>query len=234
MKFLSNADLIWQWGIFTREVVIGIWIACGVAIVVYIFDVVSFFYQGPRSYRLNMVQLVVGLAFGVATLALVPGLRGKPLGELESFLPPLRAELGTKLRTPTSEPLEWITNDYGAALLAAKQQGKSVFIDFTGYTCTNCRWMEANMFTRLEVSSQLARFVLVRLYTDGDGKLYEEQQNMEQKEYGTIALPLYAIVRSNGQPIANFPGLTRSSAEFVSFLQKAEASAVSSATLSGH
>jgi hypothetical protein len=59
----------------------------------------------------------------------------------------------------------------------------------------------------------------VRLYTDGDGDLYERQQKMQQDKFGTVALPLYAIVRSDGSTIATFPGLTRNTAEFVSFLR---------------
>ena len=122
-----------------------------------------------------------------------------------------------------SSKLEWISNDYPKALAQAKQEHKLAFVNFTGYTCTNCRWMEANMFTRPDVRRKLAQFVLVELYTDGSGKLYEDQQNFQQQRFGTVALPYYAIVNSDGKTIATYAGLTRSSAEFISFLEQGSA-----------
>jgi thiol:disulfide interchange protein len=106
-------------------------------------------------------------------------------------------------------------------LAGGKAGEQLVFVDFTGYTCTNCRWMEANMFPRPEVERVMEKFVRVRLYKDGDGALYEHQQKMQQEKFGTVALPLYAILRSDGSTVATFSGLTRNSPEFVSFLQKA-------------
>jgi hypothetical protein len=94
-----------------------------------------------------------------------------------------------------------------------------VFIDYTGYTSTNCSWMEANMYSKPEVNSELAKFVTLRLYTDGKGAIYDKQQQMQQEKFGTVALPLYAIVRPDGTSVATFPGLTRNSAEFVRFLR---------------
>ena len=43
-----------------------------------------------------------------------------------------------------------------------------MLVDFTGYACTNCHWMKANMFTRPEIESEMEKFVLVELYADGD------------------------------------------------------------------
>jgi thiol:disulfide interchange protein DsbD len=93
-----------------------------------------------------------------------------------------------------------------------------VFIDFTGYTCTNCRWMEANMFSRGDVSAAMSQFVLSRLFTDGEGQVYENQQKFQEERFGTVALPLYAIVDSNGRTIKTFSGLTRNPGEFIAFL----------------
>jgi thiol:disulfide interchange protein DsbD len=113
----------------------------------------------------------------------------------------------------------WILNDYGAAIQQAQQEKKSVFVDFTGYTCTNCRWMEANMFPRPEVAQAMNKFVRVRLYTDGAGEVFERQQKMQQERFGTVALPYYAILRADGSPVATFPGLTRNTADFLAFLR---------------
>jgi thiol:disulfide interchange protein len=224
MKFLSNADLIWHWGIFTRQAVLAVWAGIGVMIVLYVLG----YFRMPHDLALEAVgpaRLTVAIFFLAATIWLIPGLFGRELGELESFLPPV---MGTAASGSASSPAltgekhpEWILNNYEGALQAAKQGNKLVFVDFTGYTCTNCRWMEANMFPRPEVEGVMDKFVRVRLYTDGDGALYEHQQTMQQEKFGTVALPLYAILRSDGTTVATFSGLTRSSPEFVSFLQKA-------------
>jgi thiol:disulfide interchange protein DsbD len=111
-------------------------------------------------------------------------------------------------------------NDQARALETASQTNRLVFIDFTGYTCTNCRWMEANMFSRADVSSSLSKYVLSRLYTDGEGEIYENQQQFQEEKFGTVALPLYAIVDSKGRTVRTFSGLTRSPAEFLAFLRE--------------
>jgi thiol:disulfide interchange protein DsbD len=80
--------------------------------------------------------------------------------------------------------------------------------------------MEANMFPKPAVRSELEQFVRVRLYTDGEGEPYEGFQQMQEQRFGTVALPLYAIVAPQGQISATFEGLTRSEGEFVAFLQK--------------
>jgi thiol:disulfide interchange protein DsbD len=81
--------------------------------------------------------------------------------------------------------------------------------------------MEANVFSRPDVSSELGQFVLSRLYTDGEGEMYERQQEFQEKKFGTVALPLYAVVSPDGTVRATFSGLTRNPAEFIAFLRKA-------------
>jgi len=219
MKFLSNADLVWRWGIFTREVVLAVWIACGIAVELYLLGVVRFKHDSKIEH-VGALRLATAMSFLAVTVVLIPGLFGKPLGELDSFLPPSATELaGAQTGEGALGEVHWILNDYDGALVKARQQNKLVFIDFTGYTCTNCRWMEANMFSKPEVKQELLKFVTVRLYTDGKGEIYDKQQKMQQDKFGTVALPLYAIVRSDGTSVVTFPGLTRNPAEFVQFLR---------------
>ncbi len=116
--------------------------------------------------------------------------------------------------------LSWINNDYQAALKLARAENKKVFVDFTGYTCTNCRWMEANMFPQAKIREELSKFVRVRLYTDGEGEPFEGFQRMQEARFGTVALPLYAILTPEDVITARFEGLTRSQEEFLAFLQK--------------
>ncbi|HEV7472509.1 MAG TPA: thioredoxin family protein, partial [Pyrinomonadaceae bacterium] len=158
------------------------------------------------------------------------GLFGARLGELESFLPPTidnsSSTAATKADGTQTSELSWITNDYESGLRQAKADNKPLLIDFTGYTCTNCRWMEVNMFTRAVVREELMKYVRVRLYTDGEGQPYEGIQQMQQAKFGTVALPLYAVVNGDGNTIATFFGLTRDSLEFVSFLKAGQATLV--------
>jgi thiol:disulfide interchange protein DsbD len=86
--------------------------------------------------------------------------------------------------------------------------------------------MEVNMFTRAVVREELMKYVRVRLYTDGEGQPYEGIQQMQQAKFGTVALPLYAVVNGDGNTIATFFGLTRDSLEFVSFLKAGQATLV--------
>jgi thiol:disulfide interchange protein DsbD len=166
--------------------------------------------QRPRFSVGRIAACVVALC---AAAVLVSGARGRSLGELESFLPPPTVH--------ASEPSQaWILNDYAHAREEANKRQALIFIDFTGYTCTNCRWMEANMFSRSDVDAALSRFVRVRLYTDGDGDVFTQQQKMQQDEFRTVALPFYALVRADGTPVATYAGLTRDPREFLAFLQK--------------
>ena len=204
MKFLSNADLVWRWGIFTRTVVLVSWVIVALLLV-------TQFLRGKRS----AAKLMLAAASLLLAVWLGNGARGARMGELEAFLPPAEANVLAAGKEP-----EWITNNYSEALALAKQQNRPILIDFTGYTCTNCRWMEANMFPRPEVAVELARYVRVRLYTDGQGEPYVGFQKMQREVYGTVALPYYAALDSTGTPIVAFGGLTRNSAEYVAFLRK--------------
>ena len=204
MKFLSNADLVWRWGIFTRTVVLVSWVIVALLLM-------AQFLRGKRS----PARLVLAAASLALAVWLGNGARGARMGELEAFLPPA----DTTVLAAGQEP-EWIVNSYDEAILAAKQQNRPVLIDFTGYTCTNCRWMEANMFPRPEVAVELARYVRVRLYTDGQGEPFLGFQKMQRDTYGTVALPYYVALDSNGTPKVAFGGLTRNSAEYVAFLRK--------------
>ncbi len=220
MKFISNADLVWKWGIFTRDVVLAVWIAIGIILSVYLLGKFQLAHDSKpeRLGAFRMFSAVVSLA---VSFYLLTGLFGARLGELESFLPP-DLENSSSSRFKRDDEPKWMSNDYPGALARAKAENKRVFVDFTGYTCTNCRWMEANVFPKKEVEAELHKFVLVKLYTDGDGEIYAAQQQLEQDMLGTVALPYYAVVSPNGDLITSFPGLTRNVAEFVDFLKKAQ------------
>ena len=220
IKFVSNADLVLAWGIFTRPVVLFAWMLLAIAAAAYLSRDLraKIVRRELRPAAIIPVAIALVLAFWLGS-----GLGGRPLRQIEAFLPPstpvasLAAGGGT---VPT-----WLLNDYDAALKTARGSGKLVFVDFTGYTCTNCRWMEANIFSRPDVGAELGQFVLARLYTDGEGAIYEKQQAFQEQTFGTVALPLYAVMDVDGKVRATFSGLTRSPAEFIEFLYRARTSA---------
>jgi thiol:disulfide interchange protein DsbD len=208
MKFLSNADLVWSWGLMTRGVVLIAWTATALALAAYLL-----------ARRPGPARVLAGIGTAAFAVWLATGVTGRRLGELEAFLPPATVSLD-RTGHETGE-LTWLTNDLDAAIATARRSNARVIIDFTGYTCTNCRWMEANMFTRPEIRDALQGFVRARLYTDGQGPLYERQQRFQQERFATVALPLYAIIDGDERAIATFAGLTRDPGEFLRFLRSA-------------
>lgn len=233
VKFLANADMVWGWNILTHDVVLGAWVLLALALAFYLLGAFRLPHEPPREAVRTITSSagaipIPGVARGSAALAalaagmwLATGLGGTALGSLEAFLPPPGGVVPTSRLTAVPGELQWKLNDLPGALAVARQERRRVFIDFTGYTCTNCRWMERNMFTRPEIRAALGSFVLARLFTDGDGPVYERQQLLEQRQFGTIALPLYAVVDANGRTIETFAGLTRSPREFLAFLERA-------------
>ena len=158
---------------------------------------------------------------------LLRGLFGAPLGELDAFIPPRDYGIDQwdplstlSARDPQDGESEIWLDDYTEALHSATTKQKPVFIDFTGYTCTNCRWMEANIFSRPSVRKLLRKYTLVRLYTDGGKPEHEANLQLQRTRFHTIALPLYALMTPDDEIIDTFPGLTRDAEEFISFLQQ--------------
>lgn len=221
MKFLSNTDLVWHWNIFTRTTVLCIWTGCLLMIVAYLLG----WFRLDHDSEIGAVsgtRVVFSLLFLACSIWLANGLAGHPLRDIDAFLPPADADASGPVTASTSAVAPWILNDLSAGLAAAKAQGKPIFIDFTGYTCTNCRWMESNIFSKPLIEKDMNRFVKVRLYTDGDGKVYNDQQDYEDKHFGTVALPLYALLSSNGDTIDTSAGVTSTEKDFAAFLAKAK------------
>jgi len=221
MKFISNVDLIWKWGIFTRSFVLAIWIAIGIILAIYLLGKFQLFHD-TKPEKIGAIRLVSAILSLAISFYLLTGLFGAKLGELESFLPPDLDNSSSKVLGKPRDELVWIENDLDKALAKAKTENKRVFIDFTGYTCTNCRWMEANVFVKREVEAEMSKYVLARLYTDGDGAIFEKHQQFQEKNFQTVALPYYAILDADGKTVSTFPGLTRNTTEFIDFLQKSQ------------
>ncbi len=217
MKFISNVDLVWSWHFFSREVVLAIWLAIAVLAAVYLLGKFRLPHDTPVE-SIGVARMFWAMCFLAIGFFLFTGLMGGSLGELDAFLPPRTSGALTLTGTGArGQELTWHTN-LESALAQAKQQQKPVFVDFTGYTCTNCRWMEANIFPLPAVHAELEKYVRLQLYTDGEGKRYADNQRYQKERFGTVALPLYAILDPEGKRLATFPGMTRKPEEFLRFL----------------
>ncbi len=220
-KFLSNVDLVWGWNTISRSLVLAAWIAIAIVTAIYLLGKFQLPYD-TEIKSLGVVRMLMSVFFLGIAFYLLTGLLGARLGELDSFLPPARpGEMVAGQRGSSGSEqasARWIES-YDKALEQARAQNKPVFLNFTGITCTNCRWMELNMFPQPEVKKQLEGFVLAELFTDRQTKEDDHNQEMQEKQFGTVALPLYAIISPKGETLARFPGLTRDKKEFVRFLQ---------------
>ena len=123
LKFVSNADLVLGWGIFSRQVVLVSWaVLCGV-IAVYL---VGVRFPVRATTRPHAIGATLAAGFAIFGIWLGLGLDGRPLGEVEPFLPP-RAEdtpagaLAMAERGEEHDGLHWYQNDLVGALAAARE-----------------------------------------------------------------------------------------------------------------
>ncbi|MBK9171019.1 MAG: thioredoxin family protein [Bryobacterales bacterium] len=217
LKYLSNVDQVLQLGLLPRERFLSVWIVLFVLCGLYLLGFVRL--PGvSRDDELGVGRLFTATAFLAVAISLVPGMFGGRLGELDAIVP-LPAE-GGFAAAGGGQSLVWEKNDLPGALARARSEGKLVFVNFTGYTCTNCHWMKANMFTRPEIAAEMDRFVLVELYTDERNEaIAQANQDLQDSKFQTIAIPFYAILDPDEKVVASFPGLTRDPARFLEFLK---------------
>jgi thiol:disulfide interchange protein len=225
LYYISKADMIWGWGFFTREFVFAGWAAVAVVTALYLLKAVKLAHDTDTP--IGPMRLVTSVAFATLAVYFASGAFGRPLfSDLESLMPIQRSATGSvSIVASSGEGTKgasikdhFIVNDLDRAKAIAAQTGKPLFIDFTGWTCTNCRLMEIDMFPRPRVRERLEQFVLVALFTD-DPVHGERNQQLQIRDYGTLSLPYYVTMTAGGDKIATFGGLTRNESEFVEFLE---------------
>ena len=205
-KFISNTDLVWNWNIFTYEVVLYLWALIMLLTGLYIFGLIKFKNDSPVTFSIQ--RSLFALSFILFGTYLAAGNHGYDInGNIKSYLPPKKYQSN----------LVW-NNNLDDAFIIAKEQNKNIFIDFTGVTCTNCRWMETNIFSINSVEEIMSEYVLVSLYTDA-GEGYLEKREYQINRFETAALPYYVILDNNDKVLSEFPGLTRNVEEFKDFLK---------------
>lgn len=223
-KFLSNADLVWQWGIISRPLTIAFWIVIFLIAGMYVLGFLTLKHESKQE-QISTGRMLLAMPFLMFSFYLIPGLLGSSLGIWDAFLPPkqatdvsLVASIGVGGSGSTSADEGW-SEDFKGSVASAKESGKAVFIDFTGYTCTNCRAMETTVFPLDEVQRAFGEMELVKLYTDG-GKAAKDNQMIQFELTGNIALPTYVIYDPVSETVIDqILGYTKAE-KFTSFLSE--------------
>ncbi|WP_394749196.1 protein-disulfide reductase DsbD family protein [Spongiimicrobium salis] len=174
LKFLSNADLVGNWGILKREIFIGIWVVVFIAMALYLFGIFRFPHDGPKK-KSTIPRLGLGLLSSVFALYLAFGAFKAYDLKLFGFLPP---DFYSVAETESDCPLGIdCFKDFDSGVAHAKSVGKPILLDFTGWACVNCRKMEENVWSESDIYSILKEdYVLISLYIDDRKELPENQQ----------------------------------------------------------
>jgi cytochrome c biogenesis protein CcdA/thioredoxin-related protein len=240
IKFLSNADLVEQWGLVKREIFIGFWVLIGVLITLYLLGKIRFPHDSPIK-NFSRARIIFLLFFGLATIYLIPGLTNTSAANLtliSGFPPPLCYSV---YNSPVNcmkgvEPLR----DYEKALVEARKTNKPILIDFTGWACVNCRRMEENIWTDPEVRKRmLDSFVVVSLYVDerrvlpAASQMVYQTKNGAQKDiitvgdkwatfqsenFNAVSQPQYAIISPDERILTYTKGYTPKASDFTGWL----------------
>lgn len=203
LKFLSVADLAYGWNILPRWLFIAIWIACFAGIGIYLLWNI----KNVSTTRKVIRSIVMIPSFAFACY-LVPGLWGAPVKAISAFAPPIEIE-GRE-----------VFNDYEEGMAYARQTGKPVIIDFTGYGCVNCRKMEAFVLADDSVKVRLENYVFIELFVDDkrDG-IGDKNSAIQREQFGSNAQPFYVQLDANGQQVAEPIAFTTDPIEFINWLK---------------
>jgi thiol:disulfide interchange protein len=195
LKFLSTVDLAYHWGILDREVFLVLWIVIFTLLGLYLLGKLRFSHDSDLPY-ITIPRLFLAILCFSFSLYMVPGLWGAPLKAISAFSPPQATQdfdltrLSVAAPAGSQEKIEPKKNvvahcphnlncffDYEEGMAYAKKVGKPVFIDFTGWSCVNCRKMEVSVWSDPMVLKRLHEdYVLISLYVDDKTELPEKEQ----------------------------------------------------------
>ena len=201
LKFLSVADMAYGWGILPRWLFIAIWIGCFAGIGIYLI-------------RKSWVGKIIAVASFAFAAYLVPGLWGAPVKAISAFAPPMKI---------TDRE---VFHDYEEGMAYARQTGKPVILDFTGYGCVNCRKMEAYVLENDSVKARLKNYVFIELFVDdrldadSDGESEGiENSRIQREQFGSNAQPFYVQLNEWGFQVGDPMAFTTDPMEFINWLK---------------
>ncbi|UII79357.1 protein-disulfide reductase DsbD [Flagellimonas sp. CMM7] len=184
-KFLSNADLVGNWGIFKREIFLGIWIVLFILMTLYLFGIFKFPHDGPKQ-KLSLTRKFVGLITVTFSGYLILGLLNITNLKLLSGFPP--PDFYSITETESDCPLGLnCFKDFEEGVAYAQEVNKPILLDFTGWACVNCRKMEENVWSDSKIYPMLKdEYVLISLYVDDRKELPENQKFDFEYDSGRI------------------------------------------------
>ena len=233
LKFLSIADLAYGWRILDREVFLSLWIVIAILLGLYLLGKIRFPHDAPQEKTPIPALFLAIISFSFAVY-MMPGLVGAPLRAISAFAPPLRTQ---DLNLYNGE-VHAKFDDYDAGMAYARQVGKPVMIDFSGYGCVNCRKMEASVWIDPNVKHMLEEdYVLITLMVDEKAPLKEPIEIIENGEkvklrtvgdkwsyfqrmkFGANAQPFYVLLDHQGKPLAPSYAFNEDVSAYLNFLK---------------
>lgn len=264
LKFLSNADLVIQAGILTREIFIALWIAIFGGLTLYLFGLIKLSHDG-NEHKISVTRTFFALLFFSFTIYLVPGLWGAPLKLISGFPPPMfYSESPNGVGATSSAVVSASGNgdaaakivgdpghcphnlscfhDYDEGMKYAKEVGKPVMLDFTGWACVNCRKMEEQVWSDPRVLQRLQNdYVLISLYVDEKTLLPEKERytstttgkmiksignkwsDFQISKFKTNSQPWYVLVDHEGGLLNQPQGYDPDIEKYIRFLDEGKA-----------
>lgn len=233
LKFFSVADLAYGWHLLDRETFLALWIVLFALLGLYLLSKLKFPHddEGTRVSIPRFFLALCSLAFAVY---LVPGLWGAPLKAVSAFAPPLSTQ-DFNLYTREVKAQFY---DYDLGMEYARQHGKPVMLDFTGYGCVNCRKMELAVWTDPEVGRLINdEYVLITLYVDDKTPLPEPVRitengrertlrtvgdrwsYLQRVKFGANTQPFYVLIDNEGRPLHKSYSYDEDVDRYVDFLR---------------
>lgn len=217
LKFLSVADLAYGWRILDREVFLALWIVIFALLGVYLLGKLTFPHD-DKVEKVGVTRFMLACISFAFSVYMLPGLWGAPLKSISAFAPPISTQDFSLYEGDVQAQVD----DYEEGMKLAKQLGKPVLLDFSGYGCVNCRKLEGAVWTDSNVKNTIDNdFVLITLMvdekralpepikvTEKDGttrtlRTYGDKWSyLQRSKFGANAQPFHVIVDNNGKPLA--------------------------------
>lgn len=233
LKFLSVADLAYGWRILDRETFLALWIVLFALLGFYLLGKIKFPHDDDNT-KVSVPRFFLALASLAFAVYMVPGLWGAPLKAVSAFAPPMQTQDFNLYNNEVHAQFD----DYDAGMKYAREHGKPVMLDFTGYGCVNCRKMELSVWTDTQVADLINNdYVLITLYVDNKTRLPEPIKVMEngkertlrtvgdkwsylqRVKFGANAQPFYVLIDNEGKPLNKSYSYDEDIDLYIDFLQ---------------
>ena len=233
LKFLSVADLAYGWRILDRETFLALWIVLFALLGFYLLGKIKFPHDDDDS-KVSVPRFFMALASLAFAVYMVPGLWGAPLKAVSAFAPPMQTQDFNLYNNEVHAKFD----DYDLGMEYARQHGKPVMLDFTGYGCVNCRKMELAVWTNPKVSDIINNdYVLLTLYVDNKTPLPspvkivengtertlrtvgDKWSYLQRVKFGANAQPFYVLIDNEGKPLNKSYSYDEDIPKYIEFLQ---------------